>query len=914
MFSRILLLASLILTGSQIVPQVTSSSDDCCPEGSNNVNGMCQWLVAPTLRYICENDKDILTADNVCTSSYEYQNGVPCMEGYVLDEVKQICIRRYDARQEYCPEGYGLNSERMCEKLTTPNCFPEPSGQAEPSVPAEPSPQHPYDPLPTFYEMPCNCSSVQVAITASGLGSSTNTVYYVTVNPTVEAGYCKYIAAVNAYAICDQGTLNIDTKSCWEYYVHGDKSVPCQSGYNSSSMNGQMICLKQYPVRSAPCPTGFDPEDTSTSRNCIMKIRPTCTPTPSASMLTESVTRSQSGKPIEPSRTAAVTPSPSQKAAEPSRTAAVTPSPSQKAAEPSRTAAVTPSSSRSQSGKPAETTGCTAVCPMGWMYIQPMDRCVLVLRDRPVSNTPVCGSSNYMYDWSTHMCLLMTSDACIAPARLQEDGKCLAPVPTAPAWSCLGFLDSGASLYSTAMGMPLSSSRCTWDIQNDYCRIVCHAKIPCSPTPNPSSSASTSASPSSSRTATASYKPVDPSRTPTATATATATPTPTPTPTPTATVSRSQSGNPVYHSVTPRPSNVDVLDYTNRPNEPLVTNKPTCDIWICPEGYDIFNQNGKVVCRYYKLADYNIVDLPDTPEGQSGSSYADYFCSTGMKMVSVKTSKDPTVRPTYYCEAYTNARFLYCPTASRKPFFASPFPSLIYKSRVATASRKPLFFKGSLEFVGADINAFTNPTVLKKLIYALSCTVKDSPKSISIKSILHKVGTRVQTIPFVIPEVGDASIVCETSPKTSASVNIARRMQTAQDQSIEVVYSYQAADETYTPPTEVSVTSLLTEVAVDVSLTNESSSMVAFSLTSDPTIGGGGNQVANNNPSPAPTNTGALVGGILSAGIGAAIVAAAITYQVVKRRRKQSVTKVVKNPTTVVDIMDTRWASQPIMV
>ena len=388
----------------------------------------------------------------------------------------------------------------------------------------------------------------------------------------------------------------------------------------------------------------------------------------------------------------------------------------------------------------------------------------------------------------------------------------------------------------------------------------------------------------------------------------------------------SSSQRPVEPSRTPsstssktvRPSNVDVLDYTSRPNEPMYTVKPTCNIWVCPEGYDIYNQNGKVVCRYYKLADYNIVDLPDTPEGPGGS-YADYFCPKGMKMVSVRTSKDPTVQPTYYCEAYTDARFLRCPTASRKPLFVSAFPSLVYKTPVRTASRKPLFFKGSLEFVGADLDALVNPIVLKKLIYGLSCTVKDSPKSILLKEILQKVGTQVQRIPFVLPEIGDATIDCPAATVTpSPKVNLARRLQSG-DEKIEVVYSYQAADETYTPPTEVNVSesALLTEVTMDVSLGTEPASVVAYSMTSETAVGvGGGNQVAGNGDQSPSDSTGAMAGGIIGAGIGAAIVAAAVTYQVVKRRRKEQITKVVKNPANakVVDAMDSRWASSPSMV
>jgi hypothetical protein len=59
-----------------------------------------------------------------------------------------------------------------------------------------------------------------------------------------------------------------------------------------------------------------------------------------------------------------------------------------------------------------------------------------------------------------------------------------------------------------------------------------------------------------------------------------------------------------------------------------------------------------------------------------------------------------------------------------------------------------------------------------------------------------------------------------------------------------------------------------------------------------------------------------MAGGIVGAGIGAALVAAAVTYQVVKRRRKEQITKVVKNPANakVVDAVDSRWASAPSMV
>jgi hypothetical protein len=137
-----------------------------------------------------------------------------------------------------------------------------------------------------------------------------------------------------------------------------------------------------------------------------------------------------------------------------------------------------------------------------------------------------------------------------------------------------------------------------------------------------------------------------------------------------------------------RPSNVDVLDYTNRPVEPLYTRKPDCNIWVCPPEYEVTNLNGKVVCKYYKLADYNVIALPSDPEGNVGY-YNEYYCPTGIKLVVIK---DAVESEKYWCEAYTDAIWTACPSVSSTPKVdrsSTRTPSMTAKVQQDTYSASP---------------------------------------------------------------------------------------------------------------------------------------------------------------------------------------------------------------------------------
>jgi hypothetical protein len=130
-----------------------------------------------------------------------------------------------------------------------------------------------------------------------------------------------------------------------------------------------------------------------------------------------------------------------------------------------------------------------------------------------------------------------------------------------------------------------------------------------------------------------------------------------------------------------RPSNVDVHEYTNRPVEPLYTRKPDCNFWSCPAEYEVTNVNGKVICKYYKSAEYDIIDLPETPEGVTGGSWNKYYCPTGTKLITIQGAVEAEK---YWCEGFTDAKWLACPSVS-----STPTPSMTAKVQQDTYSTSP---------------------------------------------------------------------------------------------------------------------------------------------------------------------------------------------------------------------------------
>jgi hypothetical protein len=138
-----------------------------------------------------------------------------------------------------------------------------------------------------------------------------------------------------------------------------------------------------------------------------------------------------------------------------------------------------------------------------------------------------------------------------------------------------------------------------------------------------------------------------------------------------------------------RPSNVDVIDYTNRPVEPLYTRKPDCNIWVCPAEYEVTNVNGKVICKYYKSAEYNQITLPDGPEGQTGGFWNDYYCPKGTKLITIQGAVESRK---YWCEGFTDAVWTPCPSVSSTPKVdpsSTRTPSMTAKVQQDTYSTSP---------------------------------------------------------------------------------------------------------------------------------------------------------------------------------------------------------------------------------
>jgi hypothetical protein len=362
-----------------------------------------------------------------------------------------------------------------------------------------------------------------------------------------------------------------------------------------------------------------------------------------------------------------------------------------------------------------------------------------------------------------------------------------------------------------------------------------------------------------------------------------------------------------------RPSNVDVADYTSQPG-PLYTSKPDCNIWVCPNGYDVANINGKVMCKYYKSADYNQITLPDGPEGQPGGFYNQYYCPTGTKLVVIKGAVESKK---YWCEGYTDARWLACPTNSPRIRTPIALPSPIYKSPLTTRgpSRRPLFYGGSIDFNGAIADALADPRIIKKLILGLSCAVNDIPSSIKIKSICKKSAFRV-CLPIPVVEVEDILIDCKrmypsTSPSPIASPVNYRQLQEI-DGAVEVKYEYQPVDDSFTPSSVTFDDSpVLKEVAIDVSLTGESSTMVAYSMTSVPASEGESSATTTGTSSSlSAASRNAIVGIVVGCvALGAILVGGLVVNRNIKRGRREKLvgTNATKNPATDV----TRWAFAP---
>jgi hypothetical protein len=273
------------------------------------------------------------------------------------------------------------------------------------------------------------------------------------------------------------------------------------------------------------------------------------------------------------------------------------------------------------------------------------------------------------------------------------------------------------------------------------------------------------------------------------------------------------------------PSNVDVLEYTNRPIEPLYTRKPDCNIWICPDEYEVTNVNGKVTCKYYKSADYNLIQLPDSPEGNIGGFWNEYYCPTGTKLITIQGAVEAKK---YWCEGYTDARWLACPSVSSTPSMTykrnvpstspdrSPivdavitvaFPSRRVSSSMSprrspkfskfpwftpVMSKKPLFgtsITGALTFPQASIAIVDK---LKELQVHLACAFHVDVDKVRITSIVRNINGTKYDLPFDISNVEVPLIGCyRIDPSPSPA--LARMLQSVNG---EIVVSYIMNDST----------------------------------------------------------------------------------------------------------------------
>ena len=279
----------------------------------------------------------------------------------------------------------------------------------------------------------------------------------------------------------------------------------------------------------------------------------------------------------------------------------------------------------------------------------------------------------------------------------------------------------------------------------------------------------------------------------------------------------------VERTVSPsaRPSNVDVYEYSNRPVEPLYTRKPDCNFWMCPAEYEVTNVNGKVICKYYKSAEYNQITLPDGPEGQTGGFYNEYYCPRGTTLITIQGAVEAKK---YWCEGFTDASWSACPSVSSTPSVTynrnvpstSPNRSSIadaastvslYTSRVSprispkfsrfpwftpVMSKKPLFgtsINGALTFPQASIAIVDK---LKELQVHLSCAFHVDVDKVIITSVVRNINGTKYDLPFDISNVEVPLIGCyRVDPSPSPA--LARMLQSVNG---EIIVSYVMNDST----------------------------------------------------------------------------------------------------------------------
>jgi hypothetical protein len=323
----------------------------CCLDGGVLMNdGLCHWLVEPVMQFVCNGEDVLISGENICIDQYAFDGKTPCKDDYVLEtgaDGMQICIRRYDARPEYCPSDYALNSQRMCEKVSESGC---PSSEVSPSA------------TPCLRICP---ASNQTFVSPSGAFSMFLQSQFLN-------GSCFYNVPVGSYAACDlKGELHPETNSCWYYYEIMSATSSCKDGYQMMQWNGRMICLKQTEVIYIACPYDYKLVEYMGQRMCIMEEDAICIEDSASPSMTPRVIEEPSMTPRvveEPSMTPRVVEEPSMTPRviqEPSRSPSMTPKIAERTMSSSMTPKVVEEASRSPSMTPkvAERTMSSSMTP-----------------------------------------------------------------------------------------------------------------------------------------------------------------------------------------------------------------------------------------------------------------------------------------------------------------------------------------------------------------------------------------------------------------------------------------------------------------------------------------------------------------------------------------------------------------------
>ena len=191
-----------------------------------------------------------------------------------------------------------------------------------------------------------------------------------------------------------------------------------------------------------------------------------------------------------------------------------------------------------------------------------------------------------------------------------------------------------------------------------------------------------------------------------------------------------------------------------------------CNSWYCPADYRLYVTAVANACLSRINAPYNIIDMPSTPEGQSGGSYPQYYCPQGYTFVD-----------RIFCEHRMKALWKGCYTESPTQ---TPYPTRKLRTNVAyitvkprpslvRISPKPVLVKDMVLTLMA-----TDPTVVMDTISEvkdiLSVMYNVSVEQIHIKGIRRKImgalwnitmseSPKVRPLTRMLQQVGDQTLV-----------------------------------------------------------------------------------------------------------------------------------------------------------